>query len=109
MGLITGDRRSASVRSLRDSFLFRLSKEHFERLLTLHPALMRRIACGLSERLKHSNARASSVRQRLRTFAVFPAGRLASTSDFTDKLTRSLNEIAPTRCITNAMAEEALG
>src|SRR5579862_5224656 len=77
MGVLTGDPRSATVRSLRDSLLFRLSKERFEELIEVHPALTRRIACNLSERLKQSNVRRGRHVYNVKTFAVLPAGGVA--------------------------------
>lgn len=109
MGLLTGDPRSASVRSLRDSLLLRLSKERFEELTDLHPSLIRRIACDLSERIKQSNARPVHPALALKTFAVFPAGQAAPTDRFAGELIRALAEIGTTRLITKATVVEAIG
>jgi len=109
MELLTGDPRSATVRSLRDSLLFRLSKEHFEELIEFHPALTRRIACDLSERLKQSNVRAIHRSYGVKTFAVMPAGEVAPTVQFVERLSHALSEIGPTRRIDKATVEQESG
>jgi predicted acylesterase/phospholipase RssA/CRP-like cAMP-binding protein len=109
MGLLTGEPRSATVTSLRDSLLFRLSKERFEVLLKLHPELSRRIACNLSRRIQHANVRHTSRVPSVKTFAVIPAGEVAPTADFLEKITHALSEIGPTRRITKAAVEEGIG
>lgn len=109
MGILSGAPRSATVRSLRDSMLFRLSKEAFEELLELHPALTRRIAVNLSERLRQSNERVFQRHYGVKTFAIMPAGELAPTTEFTTKLIRYLGEIGSTRLITKRIVTEAVG
>jgi predicted acylesterase/phospholipase RssA/CRP-like cAMP-binding protein len=109
MGVLTGEPRSATVRSLRDSLLLRLSRERFESLLTIHPALTRRIACSLSDRLKQSNVRSFQRSGGAKTFAVLPAGEVAPTEAFIENLTRALNAIGPTRRITKAIVNQAVG
>jgi len=109
MGVFTGEPRSATVTSLRDSLLLRLAKDRFDVLFELHPELARRIACNLSLRLKHSNVRPIHRLHSVRTFAVIPAGETAPTGDFIAKLSHALGEIGPTRVITKAIVEEATG
>ena len=109
MGLLTGDPRSATVRSLRDSVLFRLSKGRFDELLELHPALTRRIACNLSERLKQSNTRPFKSGYSVKTFAVMPAGEVTPIASFMEQLIRAFSEIGSTRWITKATVEQAIG
>jgi NTE family protein len=108
MGLLTGDPRSATLRSLRDSLLLRLSKERFEELIFSHPALIRRIACNLSERLKESNIRARHPRHAAKTFTVIPAGAAAPTKAFIEKLLRAFNQIGRARLIDGRAVSEAV-
>ncbi|MEO8027586.1 MAG: cyclic nucleotide-binding and patatin-like phospholipase domain-containing protein [Bryobacteraceae bacterium] len=111
MGLLTGAPRSATVTVLRDSVLFQLRKEDFDELLEAHPALTRRIACSLSERVRRANVHVRADRRNYvgKTFAVFPAGEVAPTAEFAKKLAEALNEIGPTRLITKAVVEQAVG
>jgi predicted acylesterase/phospholipase RssA/CRP-like cAMP-binding protein len=109
MGLLTGDPRSATIKALRDSVLFRLSKQHFDELLETHPALTRRIACNLSERIRQSNIRSVQRNYVAKTFAILPAGEIAPTAEFAEKLTRALSEIGSSRHITRAAVELAVG
>jgi predicted acylesterase/phospholipase RssA/CRP-like cAMP-binding protein len=108
MGLLGGDPRSATVISLRDSLLFRLSKDTFEQLLNAHPALTRRIACNLSERLRQSNTRTYRRNYPVKTFAIMPAGEPAANTNFVEQFTRALSEIGPTRRITKETVEREL-
>ena len=109
MGLLTGEPRSATVGSMRDSLLFRLPKESFEELIARHPALTRRIACDLSNRLKKSNQEISRTRHLPKTFAVIPAGAGGPVAWFTRELIRALSEIGATRHITAALVDECVG
>jgi NTE family protein len=106
MGLLGGEPRSATVISLRDSLLFRLSKETFEQLLDAHPALTRRIARNLSERLRQSNTRTYRRNYPVKTFAIMPAGEATPTANFVEQFTRALSEIGPTR-VRQVSAERA--
>jgi predicted acylesterase/phospholipase RssA/CRP-like cAMP-binding protein len=108
MGLLTGDPRSATLRSLRDSLLLRLSKERFEELIAAHPALTRRIACSLSERLKDSNIHTLRTRHAPKTFAVIPAGPVAPTAPFVEELVHAFSRIGRTRRINAAVVREAV-
>ena len=43
VGLLTGEKRSAAVRAIRDSLLIRLDRRTFDDLATRHPSLVRYI------------------------------------------------------------------
>jgi predicted acylesterase/phospholipase RssA/CRP-like cAMP-binding protein len=109
MGLLTGDRRSATVKALRDSVLYRLAKQDFDELLEAHPTLTRRIACSLSERLREANVRSIERSPVAKTFVVLPAGEVAPIAGFAQNLARALNEIGPTRHITKDVVEQVVG
>jgi predicted acylesterase/phospholipase RssA/CRP-like cAMP-binding protein len=109
MGLLTGETRSASVSSLRDSVLLRLEKDRFEKLLERHPSLTRRIAWDLSRRLKQSNSRVVQREYSVKTFALMPAGEVAPTSHFCQRLLESLSQVGVGRRITRTVVEEAVG
>lgn len=55
MALITGERRSASVRAKTDLMVFKLSNEKFNKLLNKHHFLAIHLTKLLSNRLKNSN------------------------------------------------------
>jgi predicted acylesterase/phospholipase RssA/CRP-like cAMP-binding protein len=108
MGLLTGDPRSASLLSLRDSLLFRLSKDRFDQLIDDYPALTKRIASTLSQRLKASNNHAPHRRHAAKTFAVIPAGKAAATGAFIDKLLYALNQIGRACRISGSAVSAAM-
>ncbi|MBS0395097.1 MAG: cyclic nucleotide-binding domain-containing protein, partial [Proteobacteria bacterium] len=70
MGLLSGHRRSATVRALRDSELARLPRESFDRVILSHPAAMLRVAQLLVERLESSER--APARTAPRTYTLLP-------------------------------------
>lgn len=44
VGLLSGEKRSASIRAIRDSLLIKISRSSFERLSVSHPALIMKLA-----------------------------------------------------------------
>ncbi|WP_350335382.1 patatin-like phospholipase family protein [Coralliovum pocilloporae] len=54
MALITDEPRSATVIGIRDSTLFKLTRQNFERLVTLYPSILIGVSRLLAERLRAS-------------------------------------------------------
>lgn len=74
LALITGDRRSVTIRAVRDSGLLRISKEDFGRLMAQHTAAAMRVMRHIIERLRRPRvSRARDAMQSTRTMAVVPA------------------------------------
>lgn len=109
MGLLTGESRSATVSSARDSVLLRLSKDSFEQVVERHPSLALRIARDLAQRLRRSNTRTTIRPYNVKTFAVMPAGEIWPIRSFVEPLLRALDAIGPVRRITKALVEECVG
>lgn len=73
MSLLTGARRSASVRAVRDSELLRVENGRFAGFLGTHPQVGAALARTLAERLAETTAAVSTESQeRVATIAVVP-------------------------------------
>lgn len=108
MGVLTGEPRSATLCSVRDSLLYRLSKERFDEIINAYPAFTKRIACSLSDRLRQSNTHVRRRRPGVKTFAIIPAGAIAPTAPFINELVHALNRIGRARRISAADISEAV-
>ncbi len=73
MSLLTGARRSASVRAIRDCELLRIENSRFAGFLGTHPQVGAALARTLAERLADTTAAVSEARrERVATIAVVP-------------------------------------
>ncbi|HSG90334.1 MAG TPA: cyclic nucleotide-binding and patatin-like phospholipase domain-containing protein [Pseudomonadales bacterium] len=63
VGLLTGERRSAGIRAIRDSLLVRIDHDSFERLAAHHPALVLRLAGNVARMLHASNSKQRADRR----------------------------------------------
>ena len=73
MSLLTGERRSASVRAIRDSELLRIESGRFAQFLGTHPKVGAELARTLARRLAETTAAVSGTRtERVATIAVVP-------------------------------------
>ncbi len=65
MALITGERRSATVRSLGSSFVLRLGRDRFRELLGSEPSVAQSVMSVLSQRLRVADAGLRRISGRL--------------------------------------------
>lgn len=73
MSLLTGERRSASVRAIRDSELLRIDSARFAHFLGTHPQVGAELARSLARRLAETTAAVSEARdERIATIAIVP-------------------------------------
>ncbi len=72
VGMLTGGQRSAGLRAVRSSLLLKMSSDAFDRLVQRHPALMRRVAGGIAERLRERTAGGTTVSRKFSTIALMP-------------------------------------
>ncbi|MBD3300769.1 MAG: cyclic nucleotide-binding domain-containing protein [Candidatus Moranbacteria bacterium] len=54
MGLLTGEKRSASVQAIRDSNLIKISEKNFEQVIKEYPWIFKKIANTIVKRLKNN-------------------------------------------------------
>ena len=109
LGLITGDRRSATVYAIRDSILARLTRESYDLLCRRHPlAMIQRFAGGELRRLAQE---ARGERRRSRGFrgaiALFAADGVPLES-FANGLARRLGRHGATLAVTAAACDRVL-
>jgi len=71
VGMLTGGKRSAGLRAVRNSLLLRMTAGTFDRLVQRHPAMMRRVAGGIAERLRERTAGRAPVNSQFTTVAFF--------------------------------------
>jgi predicted acylesterase/phospholipase RssA len=72
IGMLTGDRRSASIRAVRDTLLLRMDAAAFDRLGSQRPQLIRHIAGGIAARLRDRTAGPAPINRTVRTLALLP-------------------------------------
>ena len=99
--------RMASVRTVRDSLLLRLTAATFRRLGDLHPQVVLNLHRALARHLLSSSASPPAA-GALRTVAVVPAGGI-SPPEFGVELARALDRFGPTRRLTPAVVDGELG
>lgn len=83
MALVSPSVRSATVTALRDSVLFKLTREAFGRLVERCPSLMAYLSRLLADRLR-ATTRSSPISFTPTTFAVVPVTQGVSALDFAD-------------------------
>ncbi|WP_439814300.1 patatin-like phospholipase family protein [Zavarzinia sp. CC-PAN008] len=72
MALLTGHKRSASVRTLRDSALFRVERSVYQAIAQRFPAALTSFAGVLVDRLEAANRGRAAADDRPRTLAMVP-------------------------------------
>jgi predicted acylesterase/phospholipase RssA/CRP-like cAMP-binding protein len=90
IGLLTGNARSAGIRSIRDSQLLELGATDFQRFATEHPELMLRLAGSIAARLSQRTSRAHDPQRRWTTIALVPLARYAWLDSFCRSLADEL-------------------
>jgi predicted acylesterase/phospholipase RssA len=106
--LLTGDVRRGTVVAIRDSVLYRLGREDFERFAMTHPTATHSILATLAQRLNRPpvRGRAAVVPTNI---AVLPAGRDAPVRAFADAFSRFMADYASTTLVTAGLVEDAIG
>jgi len=100
--------RNASVRTVRDSLLLRLSAAAFRTLGDRHPQAVLHLHRALARHLLASSARPPAAGS-LRTVAVVPAGATPIPAEFGAELARALGRFGTTRHVTAAVVDRELG
>jgi predicted acylesterase/phospholipase RssA/CRP-like cAMP-binding protein len=95
MALLVGQRRSATVRSIRDSDLVEISKEVSEKLFKEDPEILPAITRMLVRRMQQDMHPSWAQRKDMH-IAVVAAHGNAPLADFAERLCLALGELAPT-------------
>jgi len=108
LALLTGERRSATIRAIRDTELAMLSRAAFERAIQSDPALIRQIAAQLAARQRRGSD-GESRRGKVRTLAILPADGGDEVNGFTDLLVEALNLTGPTLRVSRETVKNVYG
>jgi predicted acylesterase/phospholipase RssA/CRP-like cAMP-binding protein len=106
MSIITDERRSATVRSLRPSTLVRLTRTGFNRLQARHTEIMRLMAELVVRRLRQVNLAAKSRTGKL-TLGIVGGGM--ATGSFVSRLVKALSRIDSTCHVSAAVVDAQVG
>ena len=110
MGVISGEPRTANIVALRDSLLYRFSREAFHSFMLTQPAALLAISKVLIARLRQ-NAREAQLHtlRQTRTFAVFAGTAEGCTQLLTQALADALRPLGKVMRVDAATVDAALG
>jgi predicted acylesterase/phospholipase RssA/CRP-like cAMP-binding protein len=106
--LLSGDPRSATVRATRDTELFELSREGFDRIVASHPHAMRYVARVLTERIVPGGT-LPRARGTVSTIAIVPLHPMSTLSRFSQQLTEALTLLGTVVRLDSAEVNRRLG
>ena len=69
MALLSGEARSATIRSVKETTLWRLRREDWDELIEKHPTWLRQFCATLSKRVSHVDRQYSSGREAFNSLA----------------------------------------
>ena len=109
MGLITGEKRTASVYAIRDTLLARLAKPGFERLLQKYPqVIMEHFAGSVIRRLWNQVTGEARPTNTMRTLAIIPTHDGVPLPHVATQLTMALAAQGSTLHLNSARCDELL-
>ena len=92
IGLITGEKRSASIKAVRDSQLLKISKEVFESLTKSHPTLVLKLASNIAKLLLKNNPNKRTQSEEMKTIGLFPLSEDPNIDHFFDIFEQQFTE-----------------
>jgi predicted acylesterase/phospholipase RssA/CRP-like cAMP-binding protein len=102
-GMLSGQKRSASIRAIRDSLLIRISRQSFEHLSASHPELIMKLASHVSRLLQRSHAgMGAAAARRLSSITLLPLSVSARSDEFCRTLTEGLEGFGRTLTLSAA-------
>ncbi len=108
MALITGEPRSASIYTIRDTQLLKLTKAAFDEIIKRYPQIMKAIAEILVRRLRKKDVPLHTI-STVTTIAVLPAGGDVPLVDFVERLTAKLTTFGPVLHLSSSRLNGLLG
>ena len=103
MGLISGEKRSATVRCLRDAECLAIAKREWDAFVERHPGALLAITKTLISRLRAAQSDQGPKRFD-RSLAIIPHDPQINGEDFARKLTASLGASHAVACVTKDIA-----
>jgi len=115
MALLSGEPRSATVRTVKDSTLWKLRREDWDELIEKHPTWLKQLSATLSKRLSYVDRQYSTSREAFNSLAEeFYASRSAHEQSFFRQASllraidaSTLAELFPTATPTPLLADLA--
>lgn len=108
MGLLSGDKRSASVFAARDSRLACFSSRAFDDILAKYPEINRRFTAVLIKRLQHPSHGRQADRH-VKNIAIVPAGAPFPLEDFVEMLSRKLSRYGSALHLSSEAVDRSIG
>ncbi len=108
MALITGEPRSASIYTIRDTELLKLSKAAFDEIVKRYPQVMTAIAKILIGRLRKKDVPLHTI-STVTTIAVVPAGGDVPLTSFAERLAAKLTALGPVLHLSSGRLDGLLG
>ena len=103
VGLLSGEKRSAGIRAIRDSLLVKISRDSFERLSVSHPVLILKLASHVATLLHRSpTGAATAASRKLSSITLLPLSASDRSTDFCRKLAESLEVFGKTTTLSAA-------
>lgn len=86
VSLLSDERRSASIRAIRDSLLTSIDREAFNRLAARHPDLVMRLAANIANLLQRRTGGRTQASRGLKTICLLPVTPSTAIGPFCDAL-----------------------
>ncbi len=94
VGLLTGEKRSAGIRAIRDSLLIRIDRQTFDDMSGKHPELVMKLAANVANMLRRT--RSAATGPQFNTIALVPLGGADRVAQFSSDLCHSLDSYGQT-------------
>lgn len=112
MAILTGEPRSATVRTLRASQLVKLTRESFNRLIDNNPNILFKLSNIIIRRLKktiHSPLKTDPNVENIATLAVIPLCSRIQLEEFTKRLSNAFSTLGSTQVINKQAIDSVFG
>ncbi|MEM7701426.1 MAG: cyclic nucleotide-binding and patatin-like phospholipase domain-containing protein [Pseudomonadota bacterium] len=109
LAFFSGGTRTADVRATRDSEVYSLAREDYERVAKKYPELITTILSTVAKRLAATTGASKSLEAKPgRVLALLPCGEAQLPDGFAEKLTRSLEKYDEPRLVRRADMPDGL-
>jgi len=109
LAFFSGGTRTADVRATRDSEVYSLAREDYEKVAAQYPELISTILATVAKRLAATTGAAKSLEAKPgRVLALLPCGEAQLPDGFAEKLTKSLRKYDEPRLVRRADMPEGL-
>lgn len=109
VGLLSGEKRSAGIRAIRDSLLIKIERKAFDHLAATHPALVMKLASNVANVLRRNGTGSQAASRQLNTITLLPLDNKPGSTKFCRELTEEIELYGQTLTLSaaNLMANGA--